>query len=285
MVERILADPARIGLGGERRELTVLFSDIRGFSGTAEKLEPEALSDYMNRYLTPMTEIVLSQGGMLDKYIGDAIMAVYGAPLEAADHAGRACKTALAMLHALAPLGAELERRGLPPVAIGVGINSGPMAVGNMGSEDRFDYTVLGDAVNLGARLEALTRHYRVNVLVGEGTQAAATGEFVFRELDYVRVKGRAGSGRIFELCGPRSGAVGDGPDQRRFADDDLDRFAGALADYRAGRWDPCEAALDEFLRRHPGDGPAQVLLDRLPALRARPAGEAWDGVFDQLVK
>jgi len=277
VVERILADPARIRLGGERRELTVLFSDIRGFSRSAENLEPEVLSEFLNEFLTPMTHLVLDQGGMLDKYIGDALMAVYGAPLEAPDHAARACRTALAMLEAIGPLSDEFARRGLPRVQVGIGINSGPMSVGNMGSQARFDYTVLGDAVNLGARLEALTRDYRVDVLVGEKTAELAGAEFVFRELDTVRVKGRAGVGRIYELCG----AVGES----RTGQADLDEFAAALADYRAARWREAEARLRRFLDRSPDDGPSQVLLERIAELAARPPSEAWDGVFDQLVK
>ncbi len=276
VVDRILADPSRVRLGGERRELTVLFSDIRGFSRSAENLEPEVLSEYLNEFLTPMTNLVLDEGGMLDKYIGDALMAVYGAPLEAADHAARACRTALAMQGALGGLNAEFARRGLPEVQVGIGINSGPMSVGNMGSQARFDYTVLGDAVNLGARLEALTREYRVNVLVGE-TTASLASDFAFRELDTVRVKGRAGVGRIHELCGPIGAA--------RFAADDLALFAAALEHYRAGRWKEAEPDLRTFLDHHPDDGPAQVLLERVAALRAHPPAAQWDGVFDQLVK
>lgn len=277
VVERLLADPSRIRLGGERRELTVLFSDIRGFSRSAENLEPEVLSEYLNEFLTPMTSLVLDQGGMLDKYIGDALMAVYGAPLEVPDHAPRACRTALAMLDALGPLNAEFERRGLPPVHVGIGINSGPMSVGNMGSQVRFDYTVLGDAVNLGARLEALTRDYRVDVLVGAKTAGLAGAEFVFRELDSVRVKGREGVESVHELCGARGSA--------RFSPDSLAGFGAALTDYRAGRWEEADSGLRGFLARNPGDGPAQVLIDRIAALRARPPDGAWDGVFDQLVK
>jgi adenylate cyclase len=277
VVDRIVADPSRVRLGGERRELTVLFSDIRGFSRSAENLEPEVLSEYLNEFLTPMTNLVLDEGGMLDKYIGDALMAVYGAPLEAADHAARACRTALAMQGALGGLNAEFARRGLPEVQVGIGINSGPMSVGNMGSQARFDYTVLGDAVNLGARLEALTREYRVDTLVGETTAALVADKFTFRELDTVRVKGRAGVGRIHELCGPAGDA--------RFAADVLALFSAGLEHYRAGRWQEAEDSLRRFLERHADDGPSQVLLERIASLRARPPAAQWDGVFDQLVK
>ncbi len=275
VVERILADPRRIRLGGDRRVLTVLFADIRGFSRTAENLEPEVLSEYLNEYLTPMTNLVLENSGMLDKYIGDALMAVYGAPLELADHAARACHTALAMQRALGPLNDEFVRRDLPPIAIGIGISTGPMSVGNMGSQARFDFTVLGDAVNLGARLEALTRDYKVDVLCAEETARAAGDGFVFRELDVVRVKGRAGVGRIHQLCGER-GAAGV-PSDSELAD-----FASALEHYRARRWAEARAALD---RLPPDDGPTAVLRARIADLEAHPPPPEWDGVFDQLVK
>jgi adenylate cyclase len=273
VVERILSEPERARLGGVRRDLTVLFSDVRGFSRLSEGLEPERLSAMLNEYLTPMTELVMQDGGMLDKYIGDAVMAVYGAPLELHDHAGRACRTALAMHRALRPLNDDFRRRQLPEIAIGIGINSGPMAVGNMGSEARFDYTVLGDAVNLGARLEALTKEYKADVIVGEHTQLLARGAFVFRELDYVRVTGRDGTARIYELVG--------GNDQTRFRDEDLALFADALAEYRGGDWARAEKAFREFANRHPTDGPTHVFLARVEDLRARP-NTGWDGVYEQ---
>ena len=275
VVERILADPSRIRLGGDRRVLTVLFCDIRGFSRTAENLEPEVLSEYLNEYLTPMSNLVLDGGGMLDKYIGDAIMAVYGAPLEVPDHAARACSCALAMLRALGPINAEFTRRDLPPVAVGVGLSTGPMSVGNMGSQARFDFTVLGDAVNLGARLEALTRDYKVDILCAEETARAAGDRFVFRELDVVRVKGRAGVGRIHQLCGERGGPGVPGDDQ-------LATFAAGLDHYRARRWAEARAALAALPA---GDGPTEVLLARIADLEAHPPPAEWDGVFDQLVK
>jgi adenylate cyclase len=273
VVERILADPRRIRLGGDRRVLTVLFSDIRGFSRTAEGLEPEVLSEYLNEYFTPMTGLVLENGGMLDKYIGDAVMAVYGAPLEVPDHAVRACRTALAMHRALVPLNQELTRRGLPPVNIGVGLSTGPMSVGNMGSQVRFDFTVLGDAVNLGARLEALTRDYRVDTLVAADTARAAGDAFVFRELDVVRVKGRAGVGRIYQLCGERGAEGVPTADQ-------LALFARGLEHYRARRWTDARTVFEEV-----DDGPSRVLLARIDDLETEPPGDEWDGVFDQLVK
>ena len=277
VVDRIVADPSRVRLGGERRELTVMFCDIRGFSGAAENLEPEVLSEYLNEYFTPMTRIVLEAGGMLDKYIGDALMAVYGAPLEVSDHAERACRSALAMLEALGPLNASFTGRGLPAIGIGVGLSTGPMSVGNMGSQARFDYTVLGDAVNLGARLEALTREYRVDILVAEATARAAEAGFVFRELDTVRVRGRSGVGAIYQLVGARGAAP--------LGAEDLACWDEALAHYRSRRWDEAEAALERFSAAIPQDGPAAVLRARIAALRAAPPAGDWDGVFEQRSK
>ncbi len=274
LVERLLDDPSRVRLGGERRELSVLFSDIRGFSSFSEKMEPEALSAFLNEYLTPMTAIVLQQGGMLDKYIGDAVMAVYGAPLEQADHAAAACRSALAMQQALAGLNQSWQARHLPDLRIGVGINTGMMSVGNMGSEMRFDYTVMGDAVNLASRLEALTKELRCGILCGPTVPDRAGPDFVFREVDAVRVKGRGGALAVFELCGTTSACP--------LSPAALARYAEALSAYRGARWPDARIAIQAFLADHPSDGPAQRLADMIEALAADPPAADWDGVYDQ---
>jgi adenylate cyclase len=272
LVERLIADPDLARLGGERRELTVLFSDIRGFSGFAESLPPEILAGFLNEYLTPMTDLVLGSAGTLDKYIGDAVMAVWGAPIDQADHARRACKTALAMLDALAPLNQRWRAEGLPEITIGIGINTGPMAVGNMGSEARFDYTVLGDAVNLGARLEALTKDYHVAILVGPDTVAAAGDDLVFREIDMVRVKGRGGVARVYELLGEhgswRARAV------------DLVGWHRALTAYRTLDFAAAEKEFRAAASR--GDNAARMMAERSARLAADPPGPDWDGVYEQ---
>jgi adenylate cyclase len=273
VVERILADPTLARLGGVRRELTVLFSDIRGFSSWSEGLEPEVLANFLNEYLTPMTDLVLASNGLLDKYIGDAVMAVWGAPVEQSDHAARACETALAMQARLVELNREWQARGLPEVAIGIGVNTGPMAVGNMGSRDRFDYTVLGDAVNLGARLEGLTKEYGVAILVGEATARAAGDGFVFREIDLVRVKGRGQAAPVFELLG----RAGD-PAVRGF---DRDGWDAALAKYRARDFGGAAAAFGGLA----GDAAAAIMATRARVLSATPPGDDWDGVYDQRSK
>ena len=272
LVEQIVRDPAQATLGGERRELTVMFSDIRGFSRFSEQLEPEALSAYLNEYLTPMTDLVRANGGMLDKYIGDAIMAVYGAPVPLREHAIQACATALAMLEALEPLNRRWKQQGLPTIQIGIGINSGPMAIGNMGSEARFDYTAIGDAVNLCARLEPLTKQYQVPVLVGETTAEFAASAFLFREIDLVRVVGRDTPARVLELIGPASLAPA--------WQDDINLFESALADYRSQQWDSADSKFLQLLARRPSDGPASVLRARLDDLRQQSLPPDWDGVF-----
>ncbi|UCH53881.1 MAG: adenylate/guanylate cyclase domain-containing protein [Pseudomonadota bacterium] len=227
VVEEIARDVESLRLGGERRELTVLFSDIRGFTGISEQLAPEDLVRLLNVYLTEMTEQVFRHHGSLDKYIGDAIMAVYGAPIAHADHARLACRTALAMLARLQTLHAGWQRDNVPGFDVGIGINTGPMIVGNMGSEKRFNYTVIGDAVNLGSRIEALNKTYGSRILLSETTYALVRDEFpAIREIDRVRVRGRETPVRIYELI----------PDGAYPNLDWLEDFARAYALRRAGQ-------------------------------------------------
>ncbi|HLL20814.1 MAG TPA: adenylate/guanylate cyclase domain-containing protein, partial [Kofleriaceae bacterium] len=267
VVDRILADPAKAKLGGERKELTVLFSDIRGFSNFSEGMVPEELAAFLHEYLSPMTDLVLASGGTLDKYIGDAVMAVWGAPIDMTDHAARACEVALKMQEALVGLNRAWALRGKPAVAIGIGINTGAMAVGNMGSTARFEYTVLGDQVNLASRLEALTKEYGVGILVGAGTARAAGDAFVFREIDLVRVKGRAGAAPVFELVG-RAGKSDP-------------TFARALALYRARAFDEARQLFASLVE----DAAAAVMAKRCEVLAAAPPAADWDGVYDQRSK
>jgi len=209
---------------------------------------------------------VLASGGTLDKYIGDAIMAIWGAPIDMTDHAARACEVALKMQQALVELNA---RPGRPTIAIGIGINTGAMAVGNMGSTARFEYTVLGDQVNLGARLEALTKEYGVGILVGEATMRAAGDGFVFREIDLVRVKGRAMAAPVFELVGRRGEHAGSAA------------FDDALALYRKREFAAAKRAFEELA----GDGAAAIMAQRCAVLAAAPPGDDWDGVYEQRSK
>jgi len=201
VVEGLVSGADRLRLGGEKRELTVLFSDIRGFTSMSEAMAPEDLVKLMNEYFTAMTDKVFEHRGSLDKYIGDAVMAVYGAPVAEPRHAALACRTALEMLTVLDALKANWRHLGLPAIDIGVGINTGPMIVGNMGSASRFNYTVVGDSVNLASRIESLNKTYGTSILVSEYTYEVVKDEFPFaREIDSVRVRGRTQPVRLYEL-------------------------------------------------------------------------------------
>lgn len=200
IVEEMLANPEKLKLGGEKQELTVLFSDIRGFTSLSEQLPPEELVPQLNEYLTSMTQVILDHHGTLDKYIGDAIMAIFGAPLPQPEHPLRACAAALQMVQTLEALNQEWLKRGRPGFQVGIGINTGVMMVGNMGSERRFDYTVIGDNVNLASRVEGLTKEYGVCVILTEATWTAVRHRFVGRELDRVRVKGKQRTIAVYQL-------------------------------------------------------------------------------------
>ena len=204
VVEDLVADAGALRLGGEKRELTVLFSDIRGFTTLSEGLQPEELVKLMNEYFTVMTDLVFTHRGSLDKYIGDAIMAVYGAPVVESDHPALACRSALDMMRALDELQKKWQAAGLPKIGIGVGINTGQVVVGNMGSATRFNYTVVGDAVNLASRIESLNKNYGTSILISEYTYERVKGEFSdVREVDSVKVRGREQPVRLYELYLP----------------------------------------------------------------------------------
>jgi adenylate cyclase len=202
LVDQILEDPKTLGLGGEKREMSVLFSDIRGFTTFSERLEATALAQFLNEYLSPMTDVIQEARGTIDKYIGDAIMAIFGAPLKDPKHADAAVHAGLAMLKKLEELAPAWKARGLPEVQIGIGVNSGEMNVGNMGSSKIFSYTVIGDAVNLGSRLEGITKEYGVKFIISESTRLKLESSFVLRKLDRVRVKGKKLPVTIFEVVG-----------------------------------------------------------------------------------
>ena len=244
VVDDLVADAGKLQLGGEKRELTVLFSDIRGFTTLSEAMAPEDLVKLMNEYFTVMTEKVFEHRGSLDKYIGDAIMAIFGAPLAEPQHAELACRAALDMVRTLRSFQDTLRRRGLPAIDIGVGINTGPMVVGNMGSKSRFNYTVVGDAVNLASRIEHLNKEYGTNILVSEYTYLPLKDEFpLAREVDRVRVRGRAQPVHLFELFAEER----DWLDEYRAAyavmrDGDAQRAAGLFAALHARTGDGVSA-------------------------------------------
>jgi adenylate cyclase len=202
IVEELLNNPDAIALGGSRREVTVFFSDVRGFTTISERLTPEELVQLLNEYLSEMTELIIDYKGTIDKYMGDAIMAFWGAPIPNDDHAYYACVAALAQAKKLKELQERWSERNIPVLNIGIGINSGPAVVGNMGSSRRMDYTLMGDTVNLGSRLEGITKIYGVQICISEFTYERVKDRVYARELDLVRVKGKLEPVRIYELMG-----------------------------------------------------------------------------------
>jgi len=264
VVQEMLANPDAMALGGEEREITVLFSDVAGFTGRAERMAPRDLVSLLNELFDPLTKAVFEERGTLDKYIGDAVMALYNAPAPTPDHAARACATALKFLDRIDELNQRLAARGVEPLELGVGINTGPAVVGNMGSSIRFSYTAMGDAVNVASRLEAMTRQYGARVIISEATREQAGAGILVRELDRVRPKGRADAVRIFELLRPDQSHIEVA-------------YAAALVEYRAGRFSDAETMFVELAART-GDGPAAAMAARSARYRANPPPH-WDGV------
>ena len=271
LVEEMSRDPENYSMAGRKAELTVLFSDVRGFTTISEGLEPDQLAALMNEYLGAMTVVVRRHRGTLDKYIGDAIMAFWGAPVDDPEHAKNAVLTGLEMHVALDELNKDLLARGWPELKIGVGVNTGTMTVGDMGSPVRQSYTVMGDAVNLGSRLEGITKQYGVGMIAGESTRELLKKEFVFRELDRVRVKGKEDPVGIYEPVG----------EEGKVSREDLEEIKlwnQALRSYRSQDWDKAEVALMNLQRIKP-----RYLYDlyvkRVEHLRKEPPGENWDGV------
>ena len=272
LVAEMAENPDNYNMDGESRELTVLFVDVRGFTTISEGLSPKALREYINLYLTAMSEDIRdSHRGTLDKYIGDAVMAFWGAPVAFPDHASRAVATALLMQASAQRLNQDFIARGWPPLHIGIGLNSGLMHVGDMGSKIRRAYTVMGDAVNLGSRLEGITKVYGVGIAVGEATRAAAP-EFVYRELDLVRVKGKNEPVAIYEPLGKP-----DAVDAATMAT--LGQWEQALALVRAQQWDQAEALLGRLAAAEPDRRLYALYLERIAFYRTHPPGAEWDGV------
>lgn len=275
LVSEILDDPGRLKLGGEKREVSVLFSDIRGFTGLSERFTPEELVEFLNRYLSPMTRIILEEKGMVDKYIGDAIMAVFNAPVAVSGHARRACVAALRMREALASFNAKRAGTGYPLVDIGVGVNTGEAVVGNMGAELKLNYTAIGDTVNLAARLESMNKAYGTGILVSKAVRDAAGEDFLFREIDTVRIRGREATITFHELVGWAKRE----PEKERLCE----RFRQGLALYRGRRFDE---ALSIFLElKVSGDGPSAIYADRCSELIFAPPPLDWDGVHQGAAK
>lgn len=277
VVEELLKNPELAGLGGDERDLTVLFSDIRGFTSISEGLSPEGLTSFLNEYLTPMTEVLMKHQGTLDKYMGDAIMAFWGAPIAQPDHATRACLAALDMLDELLRLKEKWRAEGKPDIDIGIGLNSGLMRVGFMGSERMRNYTLLGDNVNLGSRLEGVNKQYGTNIIISQYTYEKAKGAVYARELDAIRVKGKREPVTIYELRGrgePKEG-------ERAF----IEAFHEGLALYKGRRFAEALECFQKLAAEHPNDPPSRVYIERCVQFIEQPPPEGWDGVFEMKTK
>ncbi len=271
LVDKMAEDPTKYSMEGKSEELTVLFSDIVGFTSISESLSPKELSQFINDYLTAMSLVIRGNRGTLDKYIGDAIMAFWGAPVADADHARQAVVSAMAMQAELDKLREQMRARGWPDIRIGVGVNTGQMSVGDMGSRLRKAYTVMGDAVNLSSRLEGLTRVYGVGILVGPNTRHAVK-DILFREIDRVRVKGKDEPVDIYEPLGI------DGQVEQKVVAE-AEQWHRALGAYRAQNWDEAEAELAKAQQLSPQCKLYQLYAERIQQCRIEPPGANWDGV------
>ena len=272
VVEKMLESGEYPKFGGERKVLTVLFSDIRQFTNFSERHSPDEVVQRLSEYLTEMTEIILAHEGTLDKYVGDEIMAVFGAPFYFEDHAKKACRAAVAMMKKLHELQARYADRDGGYFNIGIGLHTGEMVVGNLGSRQLFDYTVIGDAVNLGARLEGLNKFYGTNIIISEDTLRAAGKGVIVRELDIVRVKGKELPIRIFELLGMDRVAK----EVHKWL---VEAYGRGLAAYYEQKWYSCLREMNAVLKHFPEDGPARLYIKRCLDYLEKPPAPDWKPV------
>jgi adenylate cyclase len=265
------SDPKKLSISTEKRELTILFSDIAGFTEYSEKLD-ERIGPLLNYYLDEMSQPVLDQDGTLDKYIGDAVMSFWNAPIIQTDHAARACRTALAMQKRLIEIQPQLAELGAPGLSARVGINTGTCAFGNMGSRAKFNYSVIGDPCNFASRLEGAGKIYGTRILIGEATAKQVRDGFVLRKIDMLRVKGKYKPVTIYELIAEGQAT----PEQSAL----ITHYETALAHYCTGDWDSAEKLLLDILAAQPNDGPSGELLSRVGIFRHNPPPTPWDGVY-----
>ncbi|WP_277655959.1 CHASE2 domain-containing protein [Seleniivibrio woodruffii] len=272
LVEEIQKDPDKLKLGGEERFITIMFSDIRGFTTLSEKLSATELTSMLNKIHDPMTKVVLSNKGMLDKYIGDAMMALFNTPLDLPDHADMAVKTALELIRTLHEINGRFTEAGLPNIDVGVGVNSGPAVCGNMGSTVRFEYTAIGDSVNIASRLEGLCKAYKTRIVVSEYTLAHCKMQFLTRKLDSVRVKGKKEPVAIYEV-------MENTPENKAIAD----RFHEGLDMYFARNFEGALAVFEEM--EAAGDATSSVFTERCREYIKEPPESDWDGTYTMKTK
>jgi adenylate cyclase len=280
VIDQMMNTEGGLELGGEERILTVLFSDLAGFTTTAEHLPPREVVGLMSEYFEEMTEKVYDQNGLLKEYVGDEIMAIFGAPLPQPDHASRACRAALRMRSSLALMRMAWGQQGRPALRARWGVNSGKMLVGNLGSSYRFSYGVIGDAVNLGSRLESLNKQYGTEILVGEETiPLLGENEFVLREVDKVQVKGKKIGISVYELVAESKNTL---TEEKKKS---IEVYAAGLEAYRNMAWYDAMELFGEVLELVPGDGPATILQVRSEQYRISPPDEDWGGIYEAKTK
>jgi len=273
VIQEIIENPEKLSLGGEERVITVLFSDVAGFTSISESLTPAELVALLNEYLTEMTDIVLANQGIIDKFEGDAIMAEFGAPVPYADHAKAACTAALEMQKRLRHLRKEWAKQGRPELYMRIGINTGEVIIGNMGSRDVFDYTVMGDHVNLGSRLEGANKYYGTYIMISEFTYAQVKDDFFTRPLDLIRVKGKKKPIEVFELLASKT---------TKFSDmffKFMNYYTQGVEAYRERKWSKAVALFERCLKLNPDDKPAEIYLNRCRKYQQRPPDARWDGI------
>ena len=286
LVEQLARSPEKLVLGGEERRMTILFSDVRGFTTISEhyKDDPQGLTHLMNRFLTPLTNAIIERKGTIDKYIGDAIMAFWNAPVDDDEHEANACDAALEMLARAEVLNGELKREAettggvYMPLRIGIGLNSGPCVVGNMGSDFRFNYSVLGDTVNLASRLESRTKDYRLSLVIGSRTADRAKEKFATMEIDLIQVKGKKQPELVFTVLG-RAEVIEDPR-----CDELRDLNTQMLAAYRKQQWDELERLIERCRKLAGGfgvDGLYEMYKERIAVYRAEPPPPDWTGVYE----
>ena len=261
VVKEIIQNPTQIKFGGEKKKLTILFTDIRDFTSISESMTPEDLVKMLNDYLSSMTNIIMENRGLVDKFIGDAIMAFWGAPLDNSNSEKDACITALAMTESLH----DFNKTKNLNIKIGIGINSGEAVVGNLGSKQRFDYTAIGDDVNTASRYEGLTKQYGIGILVGEKTYERVKNEFLFREVDFVAVKGKKKFTKIYELLKENS--------QNKKL---VKEFSTALEEYRKQNWDEAKKLFEKIEE----DMPSEIFMHRCDEFKENPPGKDWKGEY-----
>lgn len=276
VVNELLQNDKNLELGGQKREMTAFFSDVRNFTTFSEKMDPQDLSDFLNSYLTPMTDMVFKNNGTLDKYMGDGMMAFFGAPISMEDHAYHACQCALASIEKLDEIRIEFAAKGWPEVNIGIGINSGMMSVGNMGSKIVQSYTILGDAVNLASRLEGATKDYGITILAGEKTYELAKDRMIFREVDRVRVKGKQLPVRAYHLVAEHMNSD---------LEEWLEKYQQAYKIYHQRNFKKAHENFSLLSKKYPDDKVLTMYIQRSAHFIENPPDSDWDGVYERKTK